>query len=73
MYSRDQAQRVYVQDRVREVAPEIAQWVADGASIYVCGSLAGMAPAVDAALSDALGAEVVLDLGAQGRYRRDIY
>lgn len=73
VYSRDQAQRVYVQDRVREVAPEIAQWVADGASIYVCGSLAGMAPAVDAALSDALGAEVVLDLGAQGRYRRDIY
>lgn len=73
VYSRDQAQRVYVQDRVREVAQDIAQWVAAGASIYVCGSLAGMAPAVDAALADAIGADVLLDLSAQGRYRRDIY
>ncbi|WP_353189336.1 PepSY domain-containing protein [Pandoraea pnomenusa] len=73
VYSRDQAQRVYVQDRVREVAQDIARWVAGGASIYVCGSLAGMAPAVDAALADAIGADVLLDLSAQGRYRRDIY
>jgi sulfite reductase (NADPH) flavoprotein alpha-component len=73
VFSRDQVQRIYVQDRVREVAQDIAAWVAEGASIYVCGSLAGMAPAVDAALSDALGADVLLDLSAQGRYRRDIY
>ncbi|VVD74048.1 PepSY domain-containing protein [Pandoraea nosoerga] len=73
VYSRDQVQRVYVQDKVRESARDIAAWVAQGASIYVCGSLAGMAPAVDAALAEALGAEVLLDLSAQGRYRRDIY
>ncbi|MCI3208391.1 MULTISPECIES: sulfite reductase flavoprotein subunit alpha [Pandoraea] len=73
IYSRDQAERVYVQDHVRESAQAIAQWVADGASIYVCGSLAGMAPAVDAALADAIGADTLLDLSAQGRYRRDIY
>ncbi|AKM28958.1 hypothetical protein AB870_00660 [Pandoraea faecigallinarum] len=73
VYSRDQAQRIYVQDRVRDAAQEIAQWVADGAAIYVCGSLAGMAPAVDAALADAIGADTLLNLSAQGRYRRDIY
>lgn len=73
VFSRDQAQRVYVQDKVRESAQDIAAWVADGASIYVCGSLAGMAPAVDAALAEAIGADVLLDLSAQGRYRRDIY
>ncbi|AJP57733.1 hypothetical protein UC34_13580 [Pandoraea vervacti] len=73
VYSRDQPERIYVQDRVRESAQEIAQWVADGASIYVCGSLAGMAPAVDAALADAIGVQTLLDLSAQGRYRRDIY
>lgn len=73
VYSRDQATRIYVQDRVREAAPDIAEWVQQGASIYVCGSLAGMAPAVDAALAEAIGADALLDLSAQGRYRRDIY
>ncbi|VVD90889.1 Sulfite reductase [NADPH] flavoprotein alpha-component [Pandoraea cepalis] len=73
VYSRDQAQRRYVQDRVREAAQDIAAWVARGASIYVCGSLSGMAPAVDAALADAIGTDVLLDLSAQGRYRRDVY
>ncbi|VVD64306.1 PepSY domain-containing protein [Pandoraea anhela] len=73
IYSRDQVERVYVQDHVRRSAQAIAQWVADGASIYVCGSLAGMAPAVDAALADAIGADTLLELSAQGRYRRDIY
>jgi len=73
VYSRDQAARIYVQDRVREAAADIAEWVQQGASIYVCGSLAGMAPAVDAALAEAIGADTLLDLSAQGRYRRDIY
>ncbi|VVD66832.1 Sulfite reductase [NADPH] flavoprotein alpha-component [Pandoraea pneumonica] len=73
VYSRDQAARIYVQDRVREAAADIAEWVQQGASIYVCGSLAGMAPAVDAALAEAIGADTLLDLSAHGRYRRDIY
>jgi sulfite reductase (NADPH) flavoprotein alpha-component len=73
VYSRDQAQRRYVQDQVRDAAQDIAAWVARGASIYVCGSLAGMAPAVDAALAEAIGTDVLLDLSAQGRYRRDVY
>ena len=72
-FSRDQSERVYVQQRLREAAEEVRRWVGDGASIYVCGSLEGMAPAVTAALNDILGAEQVEQLAADGRYRRDVY
>ena len=72
-FSRDQTTRIYVQDRLRAAGDALREWVAEGAAIYVCGSLEGMAPAVDAALSDLLGAETVEDLRATGRYRRDVY
>lgn len=72
-FSRDQAQRIYVQDRVRAAADDVVRWVDAGAAIYVCGSLEGMAPAVDHALSDILGAERLEQLVAEGRYRRDVY
>lgn len=73
VYSRDQARRLYVQDRLREAADELRRWVADGAVIYVCGSLEGMAPGVDAALQEVLGTAAFDDLIAEGRYRRDVY
>jgi sulfite reductase (NADPH) flavoprotein alpha-component len=47
--------------------------VENGAAIYVCGSLAGMAPGVDAVLREALGEASVEALREQGRYRRDVY
>ncbi len=72
-WSRDGAQRVYVQDRLREAVDLLRQWVDEGAAIYVCGSLAGMAPGVDAVLRDALGDGVMQNLREQGRYRRDVY
>ena len=72
-FSRDQAQKVYVQDRLREAGDEVRQWLADGAAIYICGSLQGMAAGVDQALIDMLGAEAVELLIEQGRYRRDVY
>lgn len=72
-FSRDQQSRVYVQEKLRQAAAEISAWVADGASILVCGSLAGMAEGVDAALREILGAETVDALAANGRYRRDVY
>ncbi|RAO75461.1 sulfite reductase subunit alpha [Dyella jiangningensis] len=72
-WSRDGGQRVYVQDRLREAADVLRTWMEDGAAIYVCGSLAGMAPGVDAALREALGDETVEALREQGRYRRDVY
>ncbi|MET0290182.1 MAG: sulfite reductase subunit alpha [Pseudoxanthomonas sp.] len=72
-FSRDQAERIYVQQRVREAAEDIQRWVLDGAALYVCGSLAGMAPAVDAELQRTLGEDALQQLRAQGRYRRDVY
>lgn len=72
-FSRDQAHKVYVQDRLREGAEELREWLARGAVIHVCGSLHGMAQAVDAELRRQLGEEAMDALAAQGRYRRDVY
>nr|WP_238353630.1 sulfite reductase flavoprotein subunit alpha [Pseudomonas proteolytica] len=72
-FSRDQAEKVYVQDRLRESADVLRKWLADGAVIYVCGSLQGMAAGVDQVLVEVLGSEAVERLIEQGRYRRDVY
>ncbi|MQA41626.1 sulfite reductase subunit alpha [Rugamonas aquatica] len=73
VFSRDQPQRRYVQDRLAEQADEVRAWVAAGAAIYVCGSLDGMAAGVDAALAAALGRDALDQLAVVGRYRRDVY
>ncbi|MEG0861659.1 MAG: sulfite reductase flavoprotein subunit alpha [Pseudomonas sp.] len=72
-FSRDQAHKVYVQDRLREQAAELRHWLDDGASIYICGSLQGMASGVDEVLNEVLGASEVERLIELGRYRRDVY
>lgn len=72
-FSRDQEEKIYVQDRLRESAEVLRKWLSDGAAIYVCGSLQGMAAGVDQALVDILGSEAVERLIEQGRYRRDVY
>lgn len=72
-FSRDQAQKVYVQDRLREAADEVRAWVEAGAVFYICGSLEGMAGGVDAVLREVLGDEGLERLASEGRYRRDVY
>ncbi|QNM97735.1 sulfite reductase subunit alpha [Chitinimonas koreensis] len=72
-FSRDQAERIYVQDLLRAAADELQAWLARGAAIYVCGSAAGMAPAVHAVLLERLGEAGLDALIAAGRYRRDVY
>lgn len=73
VFSRDQAQKCYVQNILRDQAQILKQWIDADAVIYVCGSIEGMASGVDQALTDILG-EIQLDaLRAQGRYRRDVY
>jgi sulfite reductase (NADPH) flavoprotein alpha-component len=72
-FSRDQSQRVYVQDKLRESAADLLQWVEQGAAIYVCGSLLGMASGVAHALQDILGEDRMIALAEAGRYRRDVY
>lgn len=73
VYSRQTPERPYVQHRLCEQVDVLRRWVADGAAIYVCGSLQGMASAVDEALRELLGDRRVQELAEQGRYRRDVY
>lgn len=72
-FSRDSAERMYVQQRLRAAATQLREWVMEGAAIHVCGSLEGMAPGVDEVLVEALGREEVDRLRVEGRYRRDVY
>ncbi|TXI24121.1 MAG: oxidoreductase [Roseateles sp.] len=73
VYSRDGGGPRYVQQRLAEQPERLRQWVADGAAIYVCGSLEGMAGGVHAVLCEVLGSAQVDALIMQGRYRRDVY
>lgn len=72
-FSRDQAEKVYVQDRLRASGEVLGQWLEDGAVIHVCGSLQGMAEGVDRVLRELLGHAEVEALLESGRYRRDVY
>lgn len=72
-FSRDGGEHRYVHHALRAQADRLRQWMDEGAALYVCGSLAGMAPEVDAALRDILGEDRVEALRGSGRYRRDVY
>jgi sulfite reductase (NADPH) flavoprotein alpha-component len=82
-WSRDGAEKFYVQDRMREVGRELWAWMADGAHIYVCGDAKRMAKDVERALVDIaaqFGARstdeaiaFVADLKKKGRYQQDVY
>ncbi|WP_160107158.1 bifunctional nitrate reductase/sulfite reductase flavoprotein subunit alpha [Pseudomonas izuensis] len=82
-FSRDQAQKIYVQDRIREQGAELWRWLQDGAQLYVCGDASYMAKDVDQALRriaqdhGGLCTEGAADywrqLSEQKRYLRDVY
>lgn len=82
-FSRDQAEKVYVQDRMIEHAKDLFGWLEDGAHFYVCGDASKMAKDVDAALHQVVqaagartpeqAAEYVAKLKAEKRYQRDVY
>jgi sulfite reductase (NADPH) flavoprotein alpha-component len=82
-FSRDQAEKIYVQDRMRENSAELYAWLERGAYFYVCGDATRMAKSVEDALTDAVakGKNVTLDEAAeyvatmkkQHRYQRDVY
>jgi sulfite reductase (NADPH) flavoprotein alpha-component len=72
-FSRDQSAKLYVQDRLHMAAEQLQRWVSEGAAIYVCGSLQGMAGGVDRVLREVLGSAQVDALQEAGRYRRDVY
>ena len=72
-FSRDQTAKHYVQDRLRAQPALVRQWLDDGAAVYVCGSLQGMATGVEEALVEIVGSARVEALIDEGRYRRDVY
>jgi sulfite reductase (NADPH) flavoprotein alpha-component len=82
-FSRDQAEKIYVQHRIRKAGKELFAWLSNGAYFYVCGDASAMAPDVNAALLDVarehgnMDADDaqgwVADLTADGRYLRDVY
>jgi sulfite reductase (NADPH) flavoprotein alpha-component len=82
-WSRDQQEKVYVQNRMLEHAAELYAWLEAGAHFYVCGDATRMAKDVDAALhaaieraggkSAAQAAEYVQTLKSAKRYCRDVY
>ena len=82
-WSRDGAEKFYVQDRMREVGAALWQWLAEGAHFYVCGDAKRMAKDVEAALVDIVathGARTtdeavafVSALKKSGRYQADVY
>lgn len=73
-FSRDNPdRRLYVQDRLQQELPRLREWIDGGAAVYVCGSLEGMAPAVDAVLREAVGLDALETMAAEGRYCRDVY
>lgn len=63
----------YVQDLLQANAQELQRWVEEGAAIFVCGSLQGMAQAVDDVLRNILGARSLELMADQRRYCRDVY
>lgn len=82
-FSRDQVNKVYVQDRMREHAAELWQWISNGGYFFVCGDAKRMAKDVDVALHDivaqqgrmeaAAAADYVKQMKKDKRYQRDVY
>jgi sulfite reductase (NADPH) flavoprotein alpha-component len=82
-FSRDQAEKFYVQQRMLEHARELFTWLEDGAHFYVCGDASRMAKDVDRALLQAIetaggrtaeqAADYIRQLSAAKRYQRDVY
>lgn len=82
-WSRDQADKIYVQDKLREQGAELWSWIQQGAHIYVCGDANRMAKDVEQVLLDVVALHGAMDaeqadeylseLRLARRYQRDVY
>ena len=82
-WSRDSAEKIYVQDRMRQVGADLWSWLEGGAHFYVCGDAKRMARDVERAMVDVVGAHgkrssddaiaYVAMLKKAGRYQADVY
>lgn len=82
-WSRDQKEKIYVQDKLRERGAELWRWINDGAHIYVCGDANRMTKDVEQALLEVIvefggmdlesADEYLSELRVARRYQRDVY
>lgn len=82
-FSRDQEQKIYVQDKMWEKGEELYQWLEEGAFLYVCGDAHRMAKDVESALAGIIqkfsgkceveAKDYIKSLRKQKRYLRDVY
>ncbi len=82
-FSRDQEEKIYVQNRMLSAAAELWQWLEEGAHFYVCGDAKRMAKDVDQALHQIIqtaggkaaeeAAAYLAELKKNKRYQRDVY
>ncbi|EIF6083826.1 NADPH-dependent assimilatory sulfite reductase flavoprotein subunit [Salmonella enterica] len=82
-WSRDQKEKIYVQDKLCEQGAELWRWINDGAHIYVCGDARRMAADVEKALLEVIAEfggmdlesadEYLSELRVERRYQRDVY
>jgi len=82
-FSRDQAEKFYVQHAMKQEAADVWAWLEEGGIVYVCGDASRMAVDVDRALHDIVAtqggltsedaAAYIENLRQQKRYRRDVY
>ena len=82
-WSRDGDEKIYVQDRMRDVGADLWSWLTAGAHFYVCGDAKRMAKDVEGALVDVVAKHgkrstdeaiaFVAELKKSGRYQADVY
>jgi len=82
-WSRDGANKVYVQDRMREAGADLWAWLQEGAHFYICGDAKRMAKDVETAVleiaakeggkTEAQAKDYLNELKAAGRYQADVY
>jgi len=82
-FSRDTAEKVYVQHRMLENSKELFEWLEEGAHLYICGDEKHMAHDVHNTLIDIIekegglsrekAEEYVAEMQQQKRYQRDVY
>lgn len=82
-WSRDQENKIYVQDKIREKGSEFWNWIQDGANIYICGDANNMAKDVESVILEIISKngkmnleeskEYLNKLRSMKRYQRDVY
>jgi sulfite reductase (NADPH) flavoprotein alpha-component len=82
-FSRDQKHKIYVQDRLKQKAKEVSEWLDNGAYLYICGQKEPMSTDVENTLLEIIATEknissteaktVLENLESEGRYLKDVY